>query len=58
MENDKAWGLFRLRITDALEPFRGYGYDVYIPEVAAQIERLTRTLIDSIAAAKEVKHNE
>ncbi len=37
MEQDKAMGLFRLKVTDILSIFRMHGMDVYIPEVSRAI---------------------
>ena len=41
---DKAVGQFRLQLNGVLGVFKGYGYDVYIPEVIDQIEELALQL--------------
>lgn len=48
MEDIKAWSLFRMRITGALDIFRLYGMDIYIPEAIKEVEVLTKQLIQDL----------
>lgn len=48
MDKQKAWGLYRLRVTGALQCFSMHGMDVFIPGCKEEIERLTKELIENL----------
>ena len=48
MERDKALGLFRMRVTGALDPFRIHGLYVFIPDAVNEIVRLAQELMEEL----------
>ena len=47
-QEKKAWAQYRMRLTGALEPFKGYGQGVFIPEAVGTIISLTEELFKSL----------
>ena len=53
MEKAKALGLFRMRVTGALDVFRLHGMYIHIPETVAEIERLAIQLVEDLKEATD-----
>ena len=52
MERDKAIGLFRLRVTGALEIFKGYGNDIFMSQVLKEVELFSLELHKDLSSTE------